>query len=469
MSNQPPRHHKNNYASRFDSLPPQLMTNCTQKDYVNILKESRWNNDYKNKVYIEYLGAASIDEIVYSEYKCSVAMALVLRYILPDFLKSQKLNIDKITVVDSDGDYPPSYSSIEVAPDQKESRLDFGDYFVSNKDQKYIVHLESCYPEMFTFRIGGRKDVNPDVHKLSEEMVKYGEEHNFLKGKKIDPNCNFVKFDKVYDWKDLILPEKIKNKIRRNITNLIDSREIYKKNGLSVKRGVVLSGQPGTGKTVLFKILCNQISWTIIWITPKHLDRAKNVAAIIEMAKSLAPTIMLLEDLDLYAGDRSGNHNPALLGELMNGLDGVQDNTDIITIATTNNKEVLEKALLDRPGRFDICIDFPLPDVAERLQMIKTFSNGLLDESLPYLENIAKEFSKKTGAQVRELVNMSIIFALDEKSYDKNEKLIVTEEHFRKAMKAVEGKDFNKVTGFNPTGASSPIGNRLDECLPDFD
>jgi ATP-dependent 26S proteasome regulatory subunit len=248
---------------------------------------------------------------------------------------------------------------------------------------------------------------------------------------------------------------------------LIDSREIYKKNGLFIKRGVILSGSPGTGKSLLFKILCNQIDWTMIWTTPKHLVQAKNVATIVEMAKALSPTIILLEDLDLYAADRSSNGNPALLGELMNQLDGVQDNTDVITIATTNNKEVLEKALLDRPGRFDICIDFPLPDVEERLQMIKTFSNGLLDESLSYLEVIAKEFSKKTGAQVRELVNMSIIFALDEKSYDENQKLLVKEEHLRKAMKAVEGKDFTKVTGFN-VGASSPIGSRLEDiCFDD--
>lgn len=387
MPNTPRRHSSKDqlFSSRFDNLPPQLVSNLSTKDYINVLKESRWNNDYKNEVFKDYLGASSVDEIVYSEHKCSIAMALVLRYVLPDFFKNKELNIDKITMVDSDGDYGASFSSIEVAPGKKENRLDYGDYFISKKGQKYIVHLESSYPDMFIFRIGGRKDTTPDVHKLLEEMVKYGEEHNFLKGKKIDPNCNFIQFDKVYNWQDLILPEKIKNKIRRNITNLIDSRSIYKKNGLSIKRGVVLSGPPGVGKTFLFKVLCNQIDWTCVWITPKHLESAKRVSQIVNLCKDLSPTIMLLEDLDLYAGERSGNHNPALLGELMNQLDGVQDNTDIITIATTNNKEVLEKALLDRPGRFDICIDFPLPDVKERLQMIKTFSNGLLDGSLPYL------------------------------------------------------------------------------------
>jgi hypothetical protein len=164
MSNQPrrPKH----VRSQFDNLPPQLMTNCTQKDYITILKESRWNNDYKNKIYTEYLGANSIDEIVYSEYKCSMAMALVLRYVLPDFFKSKGLSIDRITVVDSDGDYAPSFSAIEVAPDVKESRLDYGDYFVSNEDQKYIVHLESSYPDSFLFKIGGKKGIKSQINYL---------------------------------------------------------------------------------------------------------------------------------------------------------------------------------------------------------------------------------------------------------------------------------------------------------------
>jgi cell division protease FtsH len=469
MSNKP-RPKYPNYKSQFDNLPPQLMTNCTQKDYIQILKESRWNNDYKNKVYTEYLGASSIDGIVYSEYKCSIAMALVLRYILPDFFKSKGLNIDRITNVDSDGDYAPSYSAIEIAPDVQESRLDFGDYFVSNGDQKYIVHLESCYPDAFNFKIGGRKDVSPDVHKLSEEMVKYGEDNNFLKGKKIDPNCNFVKFNRKFTWDDLILPENIKTEIQMNLKNLIEYREVYKANGLSVRRGLILSGQPGTGKTVLAKILCNQIDWTFLWVTSKNLENAKRVSQIINLARDLSPTVIFLEDIDLFGGSRETNNNPMMLGELLNQMDGIEENTDIIIIGSTNNKEVLEKALISRPGRFDKVIDFPLPDYPERLRMLKVFSNGLIDDSLPFLDIVAKEYSKKmTGAQVKELLHMAIIFAIDEKAYDKNQKLLLTEAHFKSAVKAVKGKDFSQSVGFNPTGKSSSIGNRLDDCMPDFD
>ena len=466
MSNNPRRH--KHISSQFDNLPPQLMTNCTQKDYINILKESHWNNDYRNEVYKNYLEVSFIDDIAHSDYTCSIAMSLVYRYILPEFFKSKGLNIDKITVTDSDGDYAASFSSIEVAPDQKESRLSYGDYFVSDGDKKYIVHLESQYPDAFLFKIGGKKGTNPDG--LLEEMIKYGEDHNFLKGKKIDPNCNFVKFNHKFTWDDLILPENIKTEIQMNLKNLIQYREVYKANGLSVRRGLILSGQPGTGKTVLAKILCNQIDWTFLWVTSKNLENAKRVAQIVSLARDLSPTVLFLEDIDLFGGSREENNNPMMLGELLNQMDGIEENTDIIIIGSTNNKDVLEKALVSRPGRFDKVIDFPLPDYPERLKMLKVFSNGLIDENLPFLDIVAREYSKKmTGAQVKELLHMAIIFAIDEKAYDENQKLLLTEDHFKSAVKAVKGKDFSQAVGFNPTGKFTPLGRNLDDCLPDFD
>jgi cell division protease FtsH len=460
---------KNLMASAFDAMPPLLAQNMSAKDHVTALKESRWNNDYQTEYQKNFLAVNSIDDIVYSDHRCSIANALVIRYVLPDFIKNKGLNIDKIVTLENDGEYAGVFASIEIAPGKKESRLIYGNYLVSNDTQKYIIHTEEGYQGDHKFRIASTKDATPDAHLFMEELLKYASENNFLKGKKIDPKCNFINFDKKYDWNDIVLPEKIKDDVRRNLLNLIESHDIYKKNGLQVKRGLILSSDPGTGKSTLVKILCNQISWSLVWATPKHLGDAKQVAQIIELCKELSPTVLVLEDIDLYGGSREMNHNPALLGEMMNQLDGVQDNTDIITIATTNNKEVLDKALLNRPGRFDKVIDVPLPDVAERLKMIKVFSNGLVDENMPYLLQIAKEDSNKfTGAKVRELVNMAILFAVDEKSYDANQKIIVTEMHFKKAAATVNNKDFSKITGFNPTGASSSLGSRFDDmCLDD--
>jgi AAA+ superfamily predicted ATPase len=457
------RHDEKDFSeSRFDSLPPLLLKDSTARDHIDVLKESRWNNDYKNAITKEYLGAATIDDVVFADYKCSLASALVLRYVLPEFLESRGLKVDKISGVESDGDYPASYSSIEVAPGKSETRLVYGDYFASNADgtQKYIIHLEDSYPDAFRFKIGSKKLTQPDANVFCEDMIKYGETHNFLKGQKIDPNCNFVKFNRKFTWDDLILSDKIKTEIQMNLKNLIEYREIYKKNGLQVKRGLILAGEPGTGKTVLAKILCNQIDWTFVWVTSKNLENAKRVAQIVELCRDLSPAVLFLEDIDLFGGSRESNNNPMMLGELLNQLDGIEENTDIIVIGSTNNKEVLEKALVSRPGRFDKVIDFPLPEYEERLKMLKVFSNGLIDGTLPFLDKIAHEYTKKTGAQVRELVNMAIIFSVDEKSYGEDKKLIITEEHFRKAMKAVEGKDFKQITGFS-TGRS--LGSKFDD------
>ena len=450
------------YSSRFDNIPPQLVKDMSARDYIDVLKEARWNNDYRNKIILGYLGAKSIDEVIFSSYQCGEAISVVYRYILPDFFESKGLKIEKISTVDSDGDYPASYSAIEVSATQSENRLAYGDYFVSDKDgkNKYVVHLESTYPDSYTFRFASVKSATPDANTLSDEMVKYGKAHNFLKGQKIDPNCNFVKFNKKFTWDDLILEDEVKTQIQMNIKNLIEYREIYKKNGLQVKRGLILAGEPGTGKTVLAKILCNQIDWTFVWVTSKNLESSKRIAQIVELARDLAPTVLFLEDLDLFGASREVNGNPMMLGELMNQLDGIEENTDILVVATTNNKDILEKALISRPGRFDKVIDFPLPKKAERLQMLKAFSNGIIGDDNPYLENVARDYKKKTGAQIRELVNMAVIFALDEKSYDKNQKLIITEEHFKKAMENVKEKDFKAISGFAP-GASSPIGGRF--------
>jgi cell division protease FtsH len=461
------RHEKDPFSqSRFDGVPPQLMPSLTAKDYIQVLKEARWNNDYKNEITKEYLKADSIDDVVYADHKCSMSSALVLRYILPEFLAGKGLKIDKVSGVEGDGDYAASYSMIETAPGKKETRLVYGDYFVSNGDQKYIIHLEDSYPDSFRFKVGSKKTTTPDANSLCEDMIKYGETHNFLKGQKIDPNCNFINFNHKFTWDDLILSDKIKEEIQMNLKNLIDYREIYKKNGLQVKRGLILAGEPGTGKTVLAKILCNQIDWTFVWVTSKNLENAKRVAQIVELCRDLAPSVLFLEDIDLFGGSRESNNNPMLLGELLNQLDGIEENTDIIVIGSTNNKEVLEKALVSRPGRFDKVIDFPLPEYEERLKMLKIFSNGLLNDKLPFLEKVAKEYTKKTGAQIRELVNMAVIFAVDEKSYDENKQLIILEDHFKKAMKAVEGKDFKPKTGF-ATGSSSLLSGRFDDCCSD--
>jgi cell division protease FtsH len=462
-NNTPGRPDSQFHESRFDNLPPQLMSDVTAGDYVNILKEARWNNDFKAKATVTFLGASSIHDVVYYTHKCSIAASLVLRYVLPEYLESRGFVIERVASLESDGEYAASYSAIEIAPNKNVECLDYGAYFVTGENAKYIINLEDYTVDSYLFKFASLKSADPNSNNLIEGLLKYADEHNFLRGQKIDPNCKFVKFNNKLTWDDLILSDKIKTEIKMNLKNLIEYRDIYKNNGLQIKRGLILAGAPGVGKTLLAKILCNTIDWTFIWVTSKNLENPKRVAHIVGMARDLSPAIIFLEDIDLFGGSREFNANPMMLGELLNQLDGIEENSDIIIIGSTNNKEVLEKALVSRPGRFDKVIDFPLPAVPERIKMIETFSNGLLGDNVPYLEEVAKDAKKKTGAQIRELVNMAIIFAIDEKSYDAAHKLIITHEHFKSAMKSIENKDFTKLTGFSTGDSSTAAADPFDD------
>ena len=97
--------------------------------------------------------------------------------------------------------------------------------------------------------------------------------------------------------------------------------------------------------------------------------------AIFRLARELAPTILILEDIDLYGEEREVARDAERLGELMNELDGMVDNKEIIVFATTNNLIKVEKALQSRPGRFDRIYKIMNPDFDGRLKILKHFVN----------------------------------------------------------------------------------------------
>ena len=108
----------------------------------------------------------------------------------------------------------------------------------------------------------------------------------------------------------------------------------------------------------------NQVEATIFYITSENITDRGQISDIYDVARKVAPSIVVLEDIDTLGGiDRNrtvGDH--PILGEFLNCLAGVETNGGVVTIATTNYTEYLDKALVDRPGRFDFRIDFGLPD-----------------------------------------------------------------------------------------------------------
>jgi len=195
-----------------------------------------------------------------------------------------------------------------------------------------------------------------------------------------------------------------------------------------------------TGKTLVAKALANQVESTFIWVTADDIKYPEDVSYIYDMARELAPTIVLFEDID-YIGKDRGTYSEGsfdkITGELLNQMDGLQSNEGIITIASSNYPKSLDKALRNRPGRFDIRVKFELPDNELRHEMFQKFF-GDIDISDISIEDMVDKSNGYTGAYIKELVVSTTMLAVSGDSVDADGRAIIKKEFFQEAFDQLE-------------------------------
>merc|ERR1711869_24182 len=161
--------------------------------------------------------------------------------------------------------------------------------------------------------------------------------------------------------------------------------ELYEDIGIRPPKGVILYGEPGTGKTLLAKAVANQTSATFLRVTGSELirkylgDGPRLVRELFRVADEQAPTIVFIDEIDAVGTKRydssSGGEREIqrTMLELLNQLDGFDAHVDVKVIMATNKIETLDPALI-RPGRIDRKIQFPLPDsqTKRRIFQIRT-------------------------------------------------------------------------------------------------
>src|SRR5262249_42963797 len=154
----------------------------------------------------------------------------------------------------------------------------------------------------------------------------------------------------------IVLPQEVMAVVERNVLGLLAHADVLRRAGRSTRHGVLLYGPPGTGKTLVARYLaCACPRYTVILLTGREL---KLLRPSCQLARLLAPSMVVLEDVDLVASDRRHNRHNTLLHELMDEMDGLGPKTDCIFLLTTNRPEMLESALAARPGRVDQAIYF---------------------------------------------------------------------------------------------------------------
>jgi len=226
----------------------------------------------------------------------------------------------------------------------------------------------------------------------------------------------------------IILPEGLLMRIERQSVDATKYREALLESKRRLKRGLLLHGAPGTGKTLTAMYLASQMKErTVIIMTGRALGMLEQSCA---MARGLQPAMVIIEDVDLIGEERTQQKGCAtpLLFELLNEMDGLSDDCDVMFLLTTNRPDILEPALAARPGRIDQAFEVPLPDADCRRRLFELYSQGMKVE-VDDMEPFIKRTDGASAAFINELMRKSALFAAPD-----GRPIVVKDRHIDEAL-----------------------------------
>lgn len=211
---------------------------------------------------------------------------------------------------------------------------------------------------------------------------------------------------------DIVLPREDLEAMEAHTIRVSRHADRLRGAGQHLKRGLLLYGPPGTGKTLSVMYLCGQMAGrTTLLLSGPGAGALGQATAI---ARALQPSMVVLEDVDLVAYERtmsSMGANP-LLFQLLNDMDGLSEDADVVFVLTSNRVELLEPALAARPGRIDQAVEIALPDAACRGRLLDLYLRDL-GLSAEGLDDVVERTEGLSAAFIKELARRAALVAAD--------------------------------------------------------
>lgn len=257
-------------------------------------------------------------------------------------------------------------------------------------------------------------------------------------------------------WEDVGGLEQPKRLLREVLEWPLQYGDLFDELGVKPLKGILLSGPPGCGKTLLAQAAASTTQANFISVKGPALlskyigESERAVREVFRKAKQAAPCLVFFDEIDALVPRRGSGASAAdvserVVGQFLAELDGVEKLTGVLVLAATNRPDMVDPALL-RPGRFDVVVDIPLPDEQERLAILHVQTRGKPVAKAVRLDAIAAGTAGLTGADLGAIYSRAALNAIREQIEElKCEKdahsdgcpLLIQPRHFEEALASV--------------------------------
>jgi len=347
------------------------------------------------------------------------------------------------------------YTDISTAIGEAENCLLDGQLLAEKDGKRYIITADISLRWRNSVLIESMADNTAELEEFIKGIASILNDRNYYKGKQMEfrGHLRFLK-PEAKDWNDIILDEELKREITANSTEFLKKREMWKGLGIPPKRGILLAGEPGMGKTIICKALMGRAEdITCLTTSAYYLGDDEYITELYEIAQDLSPCMVFIEDIDLIGQERMdyGYHRGPALLTLLAALDGLEECVEVVTIATTNCLSLLDKAISQRPSRFDRVITLSYPDLSQRRELLERLCRKIpLAEAVR--EYIAGKTEEFTPAKLQEVVFGLVI----ENVCEEGEllEMNVSRENIDSYISRVRGKNGDKM-GFSASNGEA--------------
>lgn len=326
------------------------------------MKHNRPSQGWRDEAINEALRASAL-----SEGDGSAMVNVALRVHLPDYTLLSK-SLDRAKTIEFLRENGSDVRRLVSSPSRTygyQERTDpvvsFDWYSLEWQERRFEVAMPpSGNPNGIAIFAGPTED---DVNALVQAAAKYA----------IRPRHRCLRFSNAWEsapdidaeigavtWDDIVLPPKTIHDIKTAIEGFFAHEDAYTALGFPWRRGILLVGPPGTGKTMICKAAASSTNVPYLYVRDvREQGQAGQIRSIFERARMLAPCILVFEDMDGFV-------TTANRTVFLNELDGFNSNNGLLILASSNHPEKIDDALLKRPSRFDRVVHISLPDINER-------------------------------------------------------------------------------------------------------